>query len=157
MFQLTLLNHTLLASCTWLYNIYFTYPRSFFCFSEGIRTRFALVFGDSVIFILWFNLLEFLWIYFTEKKIQAKFDFIILRWINHKTPPLSLSLSLSLSNRVQYSANTKNQIYSTLLYLLDVIYPYDKILSLWQQSLWQNLCVIIIEWLFFKTPKKQKI
>ena len=95
MFQLTLLNHTLLASCTWLYNIYFTYPRSFFCFSEGIRTRFALVFGDSVIFILWFNLLEFLWIYFTEKKIQAKFDFIILRWINHKTPPLSLSLSLS--------------------------------------------------------------
>ena len=24
-----------------------------------------------------------------EKKIQAKFDFIILRWINHKTPPLS--------------------------------------------------------------------
>ena len=25
-----------------------------------------------------------------EKKIQAKFDFIILRWINRKTPPLSL-------------------------------------------------------------------
>ena len=74
--------------------------------------RFALFFGDSVIFFLWFNLLEFLWIYFTTTttttttKIQAKFDFIILRWINHKTTPLS--------NRVQYSANTENQIYSTL-------------------------------------------
>ena len=30
--------------------------------------RFALFFGDSVIFFLWFNLLKFLWIYFTEKK-----------------------------------------------------------------------------------------
>ena len=36
------------------------------------------------------NLFEF--ILPKEKKIQAKFDFIILRWINHKTPPFSLSL-----------------------------------------------------------------
>ena len=28
--------------------------------------------------------------YISRKKKQAKFDFIILRWINHKTPPLSL-------------------------------------------------------------------
>ena len=78
--------------------------------------RFAFFFGDSVIFFLWFNLLEFLWIYFTEKKkIQAKLHFIILRWINHKTPPLS--------NMVQYSPNTENQIYSTLSICSIVIYP----------------------------------
>ena len=62
--------------------------------SFGAGTNpFALLFGDSVIFFIWFNLLEFLWIYFTKKKIQANFDFTILRWINHKTPPLSLKQS----------------------------------------------------------------
>ena len=42
-----------------------------------------------------------------SKKIQEKFDFRILRWINPKTAPLS--------NRLQYSANTENKIYSTSL------------------------------------------
>ena len=42
-----------------------------------------------------------------NKKIQEKFDFRILRGINPKTAPFS--------NRLQYSANTENQIYSTSL------------------------------------------
>ena len=42
-----------------------------------------------------------------NKKIQEKFDFRILRGINPKTAPFS--------NRLQCSANTENQIYSTSL------------------------------------------
>ena len=91
--------------------------------SFGAGTNlFALFFGDSVIFFLWFKMLKFLWIYFTatkkfkkKEKLQAKCDFIILRGIIHKTPPFS--------NGVQLSANTENQIYSTLCIGSVIIYP----------------------------------
>ena len=42
------------------------------------------------------NFFEFI----LQEKVLAKFGFKILRWINHKTEPLS--------NRVQYSGNTEN-------------------------------------------------
>ena len=106
--------------------------------------RFALFFGDSVIFFLWFNLLEFLWIYFTEKKkkIQAKLHFIILRWINHKTPPLSQTwCNIHQIQKIKYIQH----------------WVFVQLSSILQQLQWQNFCVIIIEWLFIKTPEKQKI
>ena len=80
--------------------------------SFGAGTNpFALFFGDSVIFFLWFNLLEFLWIYFTEMKKSRQN--LILQSSDGSIIKHHLSLSLSLSNRVQYSPNTENQIYST--------------------------------------------
>ena len=78
--------------------------------SFGAGTNpFALFFGDSVIFFLWFNLLEFLWIYFTE--IKKSRQNLILQSSDGSI--IKHHLSLSLSNRVQYSPNTENQIYST--------------------------------------------
>ena len=78
--------------------------------------RFAVFFEDSVIFFLCdltcLNFFEFI---LPKKKIQSKFDFIILRWINQKTP--------LFSETVQYSSNTENQIYSTLSICSVVIYP----------------------------------
>ena len=56
---------------------------------------------------------------------------------------------LSLSNRVQYSPNTENQIYSTPSICSVAIYPSAITMQL--------SFVIIIERLFFKTPDKQKI
>ena len=48
-----------------------------------------------------------------EKKIQTKFDFLILRWINHKTPPLSLSLSFSLKQDAIFTKYRKSDIFNT--------------------------------------------
>ena len=87
--------------------------------SFGAGTKcFALFFGDSVTLLLWFNLLEFLGIYFTAtttKKIQGKFDFKIIKWIIIKQEPLS--------NKVEYSENTENQMYLTLSTRLVITYP----------------------------------
>ena len=78
--------------------------------------RFALFFRDSIIFFLWFKLLEFLWIYFTEKKNPGKIWFY--------NPQMNQSKNTTfLWNRVQYSSNTENQIYSTLSICSVVIYP----------------------------------
>ena len=79
-----------------------------------------------------------------EKKIQAKFDFIILRWINRKTPPLSLSQTGCNNHQIQKIRYIQHWVSVQLLFIF-------------QQSQWQNLCVVIIEWLFFKTTEKQKI
>ena len=80
--------------------------------------------------------------YISRKKKQAKFDFIILRWINHKTPPLSQTgCNIHQIQKIKY---IQHWVFVQLSFIL-------------QQSQWQNLCVIIIEWLFFKTPEKQKI
>ena len=80
--------------------------------------------------------------YISRKKKQAKFDFIILRWINHKTPPLSQTgCNIHQIQKIKY---IQHWVFVQLSFIL-------------QQSQWQNLCVIIIEWLFFKTTKKQKI
>ena len=80
------------------------------------KNRFALFFGDSVVFFLWFNLLEFLWIYFTEKKTPGKIWFY--------NPQIDQSWNTtSLSNRVKYSPNAEKQMYSTLTICSIVIYP----------------------------------
>ena len=50
-----------------------------------------------------------------KRKILAKFDFKIFRWIYHKAAPLS--------NSVPHSANTENQIYSTLSICSIITYP----------------------------------
>ena len=64
--------------------------------SFGAGTNpFALFFGDSVIFFLWFNLLEFLWIYFTEMKKSRQN--LILQSSDGSIIKHHLSLSLSLS------------------------------------------------------------
>ena len=69
-----------------------------------------------------------------EKKIQAKFDFIILRWINHKTPPLSQTgCNIYQIQKIKYIQH----------------WVFVQLSSILQQSQWQNLCVIIIEWVFF--------
>ena len=86
--------------------------------------RFALFFGESVIFFLWFNLLEFLE-YISRKKKQAKFDFIILTWINHKTPPLSQTgCNIHQIQKIKY---IQHWVFFQLSFIL-------------QQSQWQNLC-----------------
>ena len=62
--------------------------------SFGAGTNpFALFFGDSVIFFLWFNLLEFLWIYFTE--IKKSRQNLILQSSDGSIIKHHLSLSLS--------------------------------------------------------------
>ena len=119
--------------------------------SFGAGTNpFALFFGDSVIFFLWFNLLEFLWIYFTEIKksrqnliLQSSDGSIIKHHLS-----LSLSLSLSLKQSAIFTKYRKSNIFNRVFVQLSFTL---------QQSQWQNLCVIIKEWLFFKTTKKQKI
>ena len=113
--------------------------------SFGAGTNpFALFFGDSVIFFLWFNLLEFLWIYFTEMK-KSRQNLILQSSdgsiIKHH---LSLSLKQSAIFTKYRKSNIFNRVFVQLSFTL-------------QQSQWQNLCVIIKEWLFFKTTKKQKI
>ena len=116
---------------------------SLLSFGAGTN-RFALFFGDSVIFFLWFNLLEFVWIDFTEKKKknQAKFFFLILRWINNKKPPLFQTVcNIHKIQKIKY---IQQWVFVQLSFIL-------------QQSQWQNLSVIIIERLFFRTNKKQKI
>ena len=105
--------------------------------------RFAVFFEDSVIFFLCdltcLNFFEFI---LPKKKIQSKFDFIILRWINQKTPLFSeTGCNIHQIQKIKY---IQHWVFVQLSFIL-------------QQSQWQNLCVAIIEWLFFKTTKKQKI
>ena len=115
--------------------------------SFGAGTNpFALFFGDSVIFFLWFNLLEFLWIYFTE--IKKSRQNLILQSSDGSIIKHHLSLSLSLKQSAIFTKYRKSNIFNRVFVQLSFTL---------QQSQWQNLCVIIKEWLFFKTTKKQKI
>ena len=115
--------------------------------SFGAGTNpFALFFGDSVIFFLWFNLLEFLWIYFTE--IKKSRQNLILQSSDGTIIKHHLSLSLSLKQSAIFTKYRKSNIFNRVFVQLSFTL---------QQSQWQNLCVIIKEWLFFKTTKKQKI
>ena len=115
--------------------------------SFGAGTNpFALFFGDSVIFFLWFNLLEFLWIYFTEMKKSRQN--LILQSSDGSIIKHHLSLSLSLKQSAIFTKYRKSNIFNRVFVQLSFTL---------QQSQWQNLCVIIKEWLFFKTTKKQKI
>ena len=113
--------------------------------SFGAGTNpFALFFGDSVIFFLWFNLLEFLWIYFTE--IKKSRQNLILQSSDGSI--IKQHLSLSLKQSAIFTKYRKSNIFNRVFVQLSFTL---------QQSQWQNLCVIIKEWLFFKTTKKQKI
>ena len=47
-------------------------------FGSGAN-RFALFFGDFIIFFLWFNLLEFVWIFFYRKKTKKFRQNLILQ------------------------------------------------------------------------------
>ena len=77
-----------------------------------------------------------------KKKNQAKFFFLILRWINNKKPPLFQTVcNIHKIQKIKY---IQQWVFVQLSFIL-------------QQSQWQNLSVIIIERLFFRTNKKQKI
>ena len=62
-----------------------------------------------------------------KRKILAKFDFKIFKWICHKAAPLS--------NKVPRSANTENQIYSILSICSIITYPSVVTMT---KSLWYH-------------------
>ena len=98
--------------------------------SFGAATnRFALFFGDSVIFFLCdltcFNFFEFI---LTKKKNPGKIWFCNSQMDQSKN-------TTSLWNSVQYLTNTENQIYSTLSICSTAIYPSAITMT---KSLWYH-------------------
>ena len=59
-------------------------------FGAGTNRFFCFFFETPLFSSCNLTCLNFFEFILPKKKIHAKFDFIILRWINHKTPPLSL-------------------------------------------------------------------
>ena len=111
--------HDVYVNCIAELNVCFLQLQKNFCKITCLLLSFDLFLRDPVILFLWFILLEFPWLYFTTTKINKKYPGKI--WFQN--PQLGQSENKPSLKRVQYPANTENQMYSTLTIRSVVTYP----------------------------------